>query len=425
MITEVFMPKNGMDMQEGTIIRWLKEVGDPVVLDEPIMEIETDKIAMEAEAPATGILLKKLYNDGDVVPVLTVIGYIGEAGDSIPESSAKAEVQEGQEAVKETAPAVSNSPSLNNTIAATPYAKTLARKKGVQLSAVSATGRHGEVTGRDVEAAATPVAKKVAADLGVDLSTVTGNGYNGKITKQDVVAATGRVEETKPMERQRMTAMRRTIAQRMSASHTEIPPVTQNTKIDVTELLEIRELLNKGRDKSERISINDFVIAAVARAIIEFPRVRMRIENDEYARTDDIDIGVAVGLDDGLIVPVIRSAHLLRLGEIASESKRLAQKARASTLDRFDFGGACITISNLGMYGIHSFTPIVNQPESAIIGVCEVEDELALDNKGGVCVRKKMIISVTYDHRILNGAEAAQFALRIRDLMEHPYKILT
>lgn len=462
MATEVYMPKNGMDMTEGTIIRWLKEEGDPVEKDEPIMEIETDKITMESEAPASGILLKKLYEDGAVVPVLTTIGYIGKDGEQIPDAAvpsagtpeAANSGSGASQAEKTAVPAAGVSVSAaavreeNGVVAATPYARRLANENGIDLHEVAPTGRHGEVKGRDVEEfltaapKATPLAKAMAADMGIDLKSVSGSGYRGKITSADlqpaapaaaaaspapavpdraVEAAMAEIEEV--IKRYKMSGMRKVIAQRMYASHNEIPNVTQNIKVDVTELLALRETINKGREKADKVSVNDMIIKAVSKVIMEQERFRMTIEGNDFVLHDQINIGVAVGLDDGLLVPVIRDVDKKGLLQISKEAKALAKKAREGKLLPADMGNGRITISNIGMFGTHSFTPIINQPEASIVGICGTEDELALVD-GQVVVRKKMMVCVTFDHRILNGTEVCRFESRLKQLLEEPVSIL-
>lgn len=451
MATEVYMPKNGMDMTEGTIIRWLKNEGDPVEKDEPIMEIETDKITMESEAPAAGILLKKLYEDGAVVPVLTTIGYIGEAGEKVPDAPAAAAAASEPTAAAVAAPVSAPSASApvsvaaaheeNGVVAATPYARKLADDHGLDLHAIAPSGRHGEVRGRDVEAAilaapkATPLARAMAADLGIDLKGITGSGYRGKIVSGDlqtaaagtpvsnakVDAAVAEIEEV--IERYKMNGMRKVIAQRMFASHNEIPNVTQNIKIDVTELLALRETINKGKEKADKVSVNDMIVKAVAKVVGEQERFRMTLEGDEFVLHNEINIGVAVGLDDGLLVPVVRNVDQKGLLQVSGEAKALARKAREGKLMPDEMGNGRITISNIGMFGTHSFTPIINQPEAAIVGVCGTEDELALVD-GQVVVRKKMMVCVTFDHRILNGTEVCRFESRLKELLENPVTIL-
>lgn len=437
MATAICMPKNGMDMEEGTIVKWLKNVGDKVEKDEPFMEIETDKITMETESPVSGVLLAKLYEDGAVVPVLTAVGYIGEPGEKVPESSAQAPAEEKKEEV--AAPVQTAAPakvlSNSNGIPATPYAKKLASDNGVDLAEVTPSGRHGEIRAADVENAihaqpkATPLARAMAADMGIDLKNVAGSGYRGKIMSADltpeeranVEAAVKEIEEV--LERRKLSGMRKVIAQRMSASHTEIPNVTQNIKVDVTELLALRAKINQGKEKPDKVSVNDIIIKAVGKAAAEFERFRMTLEGNEYVLHNQINVGMAVGIEDGLVVPVIKDVDKKSLVEVSKKAKELAKKAREGKLMPDEMGDGRITISNIGMYGTHSFTPIINQPEASIVGVCGTEDELALVD-GEVVVRKKMMICVTFDHRILNGTEVCEFESYLKNLLENPISIL-
>ena len=443
MATEVYMPKNGMDMTEGTIIRWLKNEGDRVERDEPIMEIETDKITMESESPADGVLLKKLYDDGAVVPVLTVIGYIGEEGEAVPDApAADAPAEEKKEAAAaapaEAAPAAAPAAQLKGDgVAATPMARRLAKEMGIDLAAVRPTGKHGEVVAADVENAkgtqpnASMLAARIAADQGIDLSTVTGTGFGGKIMSGDLqvsgadeAGVADLVKEIEELiERRRMTGMRKAIAKQMLKSHTEIPPVTQTIKVDVTDLLELRGQINAGLEKEEKVSVNDIIIKAVGKAITKFERFRMSLDGNEYVLNNQINVSVAVGMDDGLVTPVLRNVDKKSLYQISQEAKAMVKKAREGKLQPEELKGGRITISNIGMYGTHTFTPIINLPEASIVGICGVEDELALV-EGEVVVRKKMMVCVTYDHRILNGTEICEFELYLKKLLENPLSII-
>ena len=388
MITEVYMPKNGMDMTEGVLVRWLKQEGERVEAGEPIMEIETDKISMEAEAPASGILLKQLFGEDEIIPVLTTVGYIGEEGDAIPDGTAP---------VQAAAPAVEEAPAaaapvqplapVAGAVAATPYAKFLAVNNGVDLASVQPSGSMGEIKARDVEVA---------------------------MTRQPAPADAVAVP---------MSSMRKVIAQRMVSSHSEIPTVTACVKVDMTKLLALREEINAGKDKADRISINDFIVKATGKALVANERFRMTIQGDCFYIHNNIDVGVAVGMEDGLLVPVVRNVDTKTLSQISAEVKTLAASAREGKLKPQDMGNACISISNMGMFGTYYFTPIINQPEASILGVCAIEDELALVN-GEVTVKKVSLLATTFDHRILNGTEAAKFQADLKALLENPLDIL-
>ena len=320
-------------------------------------------------------------------------------------------------------------------IAATPYAKLLAFERGIDLASVIPGGRHGEIVAADVLNAgeavpkASALAKRIAQDRGIDLKTVTGTGFKGKIMKRDLEnisdADVDQVlrEIDELIDRRKMTSMRKVIAKRMYESHAQIPNVTQSIKVDVTDLMSLRAQINDGREKADKVSLNDFMIKAVGKAIGEFERFRMTLDGDTFVLHKDINVSVAVGMDDGLLVPVLKNVDRKDIFEVSAEAKALAKKAREKKLLPAELSDGRVTISNLGMYGTHSFTPIINQPEASIIGICGVEDELALVN-GAVAVRKKMMICLTYDHRILNGTEVAEFEAYLKNLLEHPVKII-
>lgn len=442
MLKEIYMPKNGMDMTEGALVRWLKEVGDPVETGEPIMEIETDKVTMEAEAPASGVLLKKLYEEGAVVPVLSVLGWIGQPGETPPEGAAEP-VSLPPAAAAVPVQATERPEEDGTGPSATPRARALAKARHVDLKTIVPSGLTGIIHGADVERVAalrpraTPLARRIAEATDVDLSRLQGSGFGGKIVKEDVLRARAadssptespqaegdRLEKVAPQSRIPLSPMRRVISRRMLASHTEIPPVTTAVKVDMTELLLLRERLNRRREKTDRISVNDFLIKAVSQTLPQHRRFRMTLQRDCYTLSEHVNIGMAVAVDDGLLVPVIRGADRMSLSEISREAKRLAGLARSGGLRPEDLGGGCITISNLGMYGTYAFTPIINQPEASIIGACSIEDELALVD-GQVSVRKKMVLCITYDHRIINGAEASLFQADLKSRLENPVDIL-
>jgi len=388
MAIEVFMPKAGMAMEEGRVIRWLKEVGDRVEMGEAIMEIETDKVTMEAESPGSGILLEKLVPDDTTVPVLRTVGWLGEVGEKIPEPPLKPPDEPKAQTPPPVSEVLMNIPGggVGGKTAATPNARRLSKEMGLPLDGVKPTGRHGEITGKDVisAAAAIPVMAKAPTP-------------EGRIIP--------------------ITGMRKVIGERMSASHTEIPPVTQDIKIYVDELLMYREKLNvNGRFK---ITVNDFVLMAVAKAAAESEAVRTMIYDGLFIVRENVNVGFAVGTDSGLLVPVIKGADKLSLSEISDAAKVLAEKASNGRLRPDEYGDGVITVSNMGMYGIVSFTPIINQPEASIVGVCAIQEEAVFKN-GAAVPAKHMVLSYTYDHRIMDGITSAKFQKRVKDLLENP-----
>ena len=417
MATAIYMPKQGMSMDEGTLVRWLKKVGDKVELNEPVMEIETDKITMEAEAPASGVILAELVEENSVVPVLQTIGWIGEPGEKIPEAG-------GAAAAAPAAPvqAGGNVTMNNGEIAATPYARKLAFDGGVDLADVKATGAHGEITGADVKA--TPVAARMAQANGVDLSEVKGSGFNGKVMKSDVekaIAAPKAVSGTKHTEkRTRLSGMRKVIAERMHSSTSEIPAAVLMMTADVTRLMAMRADANEGKEKADRLTVNDFVLKAVARALAETPEFRVRLDGNEVVSFDYVNLGCAVSVDGGLLVPVIEDADLRSISDIHSIVKDFAARAKTGKLKPDELKGSCFSVSNLGAYGVQFSTPIINRPDSGILGVGGVKEELYLKADGTVGTKKTMGLSIAFDHRLNDGVPAAQFLNKIKGLLENP-----
>lgn len=419
-MVEIFMPKAGMDMKEGVLIRWLKEVGEPVELDEPIMEIETDKITMEAEAPGTGILLEKVVEAGSVVPVLSVLGYIGQPGEKIQPGAPRimnfeTKAEEKKEEEKRGVPA-------------TPYAKKLAAEQNIDLTQVAPAQKDGIIYAENVRA--TSLARRVAAENQVDLKELSGTGKNGKIVKRDVVdniAAKQNCKEEKECSyrtvesRQVLKGVRKVVGKRMFESYSQVPTVMQSMKVDMTELLEFRKKVNEGRN--EKISLNDFILKATAIAVKEMPHVRTMVEEDELVTYKEANIGFAVAVEEGLYVPVIKNADLLSVGAISRQAKELAEKARNGTIRPDEYSGGTFSVSNMGMFDVYTFNPIINQPESGILGITGIEDVLKLTD-GQVTVRKEAVLCMSYDHRVMDGVGAARFKKRVKELIEHPMEIL-
>lgn len=413
-MVEIFMPKAGMDMKEGTLVRWLKEVGDRVQKDEPIMEIETDKITMEAESPGEGILLHKIVEEGSVVPVLSILGYLGEKGEAVPTDPAT--IENLTEA------------SLAIDIPATPYAKKMASINGLDLKDIAPGGQDGIVRAADVMA--TPLAKRIANENRIDTKKIIGTGHHGKIVKSDVLSAmSGDSSETMAtddsyrteIERTPIKGVRKVVGKRMYESYSQVPTVMQSMKVDMTALIEFRKQINEGR--KEKISLNDFIIKATAIAVKEMPHVRSMIEGEELVTYAEANIGFAVAVTDGLYVPVIKNADMLSLGEISRQAKDLADKARNGTIRPDEYSGGTFSVSNMGMFDVYTFNPIINQPESGILGITGIEEVLRMiDGKVTVC--KEAVLCMSYDHRVMDGVGSAKLKRRVKGLLENPIEIL-
>ena len=444
MATELLMPKLGLTMTEGTIDEWKKKEGDAVQKGEILYSVATDKLTNDVESDADGVLLKILVAEGETVPCKTLVGWIGAPGEAVPDGAAP--VAPAAEAPAAAAPAsgsvaavVSAAPArpAGAYVPATPYAKKLAKEKGFDLAQVPATGYKGVIVAKDVLAftpaaaaaaapavKASPLAAKVAADLGIDLSAVNAHG---RVLAQDILAylestrekaepaAADAREETKPM-----SGMRKAIARNMLASVQTSPTVTFNLGIDMSEMKRYREQL---KAKEIKVSYTDLLVKFVSKALTEFPLLNCSVEDNKIIYKHYVNMGVAVALDNGLVVPNIQDADKKSLTEISAEVKELAKLAREGKLPPEKLRGGTFTITNLGMYGIESFTPIINQPEVAILGVNTMEDKVVVRN-GEMVIRPIMNLSLTADHRVVDGSVAAQFLQRVKSLMENPALML-
>ena len=427
-MTEIFMPKAGMDMKEGRLIRWLKEIGDHVEKDEPIMEIETDKITMEAEAPATGILLAKLIDDETTVPVLQTIGYIGQPGEKIPDAPvavADTPAAAPVEAAAETAAPASKLPVLNGSVAATPYAKKLAAEKGVELAAVIASGPAGEVRASDVLAAAqsgavnaTALAKKYAEVNGVDLSAVSGTGHDGKIRKNDVLNAAAPAQ--REITRIPLTPIRKAIARNMFNSLHSMAQTSDSVEIDVTELMALRQRLLAHKDElGTKITINDLLSYAAVKMLKTHPLANASFSDTEILCYPDVNLSMAVATDYGLTSPVVHGADRMSLVELSLAMRDLVVRARDRKLTADDQQGGTFTLTNMGIFPVDNFNPILPTPQSCIIGFGRCVEKPAV-YQGQICIRTMMVLSVTYDHRVFDGGEVGSIMKTMKEYLETP-----
>lgn len=414
MAFEIKMPQLGLTMEEGTVAQWLKQEGDTVAKGDVLLEITTDKLTSEIESEADGVLLKIVAKEGEDVPVKGLLGYIGEAGETVGDAAPAA-------APVAAAPAPAEVP------AAAPAPAPAAKADGSRIRI-------------------SPLARKTAAKLGVDYQNLTGSGPSGRIVQKDILAAaeaakqqpapvaeapavapapaakSGELELMDGDEVVKLAGMRKVVAERMAKSAREIPTVTQNVKIDVTKLVAFRKQINE--TSGQKFSMNDFILKAVANALRANPHILVSIDGNQIIKRAHVNLGMAVALDDGLIVPVIRDADKLSLSQISATAKDLAVRARENKLAMDEYKGSTFTISNLGMFGVETFDPIINQPDAGILGVCAVQDELDMDDEGKIFKKQVMRISFTFDHRLIDGAVAAKFELAIKELLEDPMRIL-
>ena len=439
MATELLMPKLGLTMTEGTIDEWKKKEGDSVSKGEIIYSVATDKLTNDVEADCDGILLKILVKEGETVPCKTVVGYVGAAGEAVPQGgasvSADAPAQtEAVPAAKECCCGKAADRPAGAYVPATPYAKKIAKEKGIDLAQVPATGYKGVVVAKDVESfkpcaapaeekgvKASPLAAKVAADLGIDLNQINAHG---RVLAEDILAYLKNTREVgaepEREEVKAMNGMRKAIAKNMLNSHMTSPTVTFNLGIDMTAMKAYRDQL---KAKEIKVSYTDLLVKFVAKALTEFPLLNCSVDGNNIIYKNYVNMGVAVALDNGLVVPNIADADKKSLTEISAEVKELASLARAGKLPPEKLQGGTFTITNLGMYGIESFSPIINQPEVAILGVNTMEDKVVVRN-GEITIRPIMNLSLTADHRVVDGSVAAQFLQRVKSLMENPALML-
>lgn len=489
MAFEVIMPKAGMAMETGTIIQWFKQPGDAISVGEPLLEIETDKVAMEVEAEQSGTLLAVLRDAGDVVPVTETIGWIGVEGEAVP-AAGKAATGGGSAAPTAEAPgsapgahadagaepagregsgavptggggpaaaatgAVRPAADADPRPRATPAARHTAGALQVDLSRVRGTGPSGEILLADVTATAaaapgapsriSPLAARDAGALGVDIDGVSGSGPAGRVLRRDVAEQGGsainmeralHIPQSEPSDTPvwrspddrvyDASRIRQITAARMVESHRRNPPVTLNAVADVTALLGLRADLNRIRngDGFGKVSLNSFVLRASALAVGGAPWMRSTLEGTQIVEHARTNIGMAVATEAGLLVPVIPDADRRSLLDLDEYARLLAERARLRKLRPDDLQGATFSVTNLGMYGVTTFTPIINPPESAILGVGAVEERPTI--AGNQLVSRSVLhLSLTIDHKLIDGAQGAIFLQQLVRYFEEPLRLI-
>jgi pyruvate dehydrogenase E2 component (dihydrolipoamide acetyltransferase) len=445
MAQAVIFPKLGQTMEEGLIVKWLKQEGDAVGKGDILFEIETDKANLEVESFFEGILLKIYVGVGITVPVNTVVGYVGAAGEKVPAqppapaagpaapqaatpaaapapvptAAPRAEAPRAAEAVvRPFAAAPAPAPAVAVKRAISPRAKALARDKAVDPAPVTGTGPNGRITEKDVLAYLTarnyealriaPAAKRLAQEKGVDILTVRGSGEGGRIRVEDVERAI----RAQPVA---LSRMRQVIARRLVESKQTIPHFYVTVTADITDLMRYRAALKAA---GSAYSVNDFILEAVVLALEEFPAVNSTTDGRTVTWRGDVDLGVAVSVENGLVVPVIRAAQTLSLAELRDRVKTLADKARAGKLTPDEMTGSSFTVSNMGMLDVDSFAAIINPGEAGILAVASGREAPAVVN-GEVRIRTRMAMTLSADHRIVDGATGARFANAIRAKLEN------
>jgi len=400
MAKEVRLPQLGQTMEEGTVVNCLVNVGDEVKKGDVIFEIETDKATLEMESPAEGFVKHVLAKVDETLPVGAPVLVLGAKDEDVPQSFV--------DSLTGAAPAPAE---------AAPAAKASAAEPA--KGAREPTKPAGRIM-------ASPRAKKLAADLGVDLATVTGTGPAGKITEQDVQKAASAkpaapsapstpAAEAKPGQRIPVNRLQRITAEKMLKSKQEIPCFYLTVKADVTDLVELRTKLNETGDV--KLSYNDFLLKAVATGMEKYPIMTGQLAGEEIRLAEAIGIGLAISVQDGLAAPIVKDVNKKDVRQIALDSQALIERARGNKLAPTDVEGGCITVSNLGAFGIDNFIPIVVPGQCSILGVGQITDTCVPDN-GNIMVRKLMKMTLSVDHKVANGAYAAKFLDFVKKMLE-------
>lgn len=477
MATKVLLPKLGQTMEEGTIVEWFKKEGDPINRGDALFSVESDKAVLEVEAKTKGVLRKILVQPGAKVPIMTLVGIVGAPDEDIsgllgegaaeaggapmgaPSSRRRAEgdtqtAEAGGAPVRpgygERAGMAAPVHAAGERIIASPRARRVAAEKGVDLAYVAGSGPDGRIIEQDVLAyaaaqpKATPLARRLAAEAGIPLAEVAGDG--GRVTAEQVRAATsplapylGRgaaAEDGGAPARERgeepalgtvtpMAGVRAIIADRMATSAHTTAAVTLQSVVDATELVALRTRLKDAfaEELGFAIGYNDLLAYIVARCLTEFPYMNARLEAEGIRYLPEVNMGLAVDSERGLLVTVIRGAQHMGVKQLAARLRELVARAREGKAQPDDLTGGTFTITNLGMFGVDMFTPIINLPECAILGVGRIRPEPVAED-GQVVVRQRMWLSLTFDHRLVDGAPAARFLQGIMRYIESPYLLL-
>jgi len=402
MVTTMIMQRMSVAMEYGVILKWLKKEGDKVKKGDLVVEIFGEKNEFELEAPADGIILKILCEVDDEIPISEPIAYIGEEGEKVPDARPR----------KMNAATATVTPAAITT-------KSSTKTKTTTTPAFDSSLPDGRIK-------ASPRAKKMAKEMGIDLTLVVGTGSEGRIVEKDVLTAQSTPQIMVSDERivkqvMPMTHLRRTIARRMTQSY-QNPHITMITEIDMTEAVDIRKEINDQVEKVHgiRVSFNDIIVKAVADTLEKFPKFNATLVGKELHIFGEINIGVAMATDDGLIVVTVREANKKSITEIALQTKEFGKRAKQNDLKAEDLTGSTFTVSNLGPFKVDLFIPVINPPETAILALGQIKKiPVVIDDK--VVIRSTMMASCAVDHRILDGAPAGQFLAALKETLENPY----
>ena len=429
MATKVVMEALSPTMEEGRLVEWKKNEGDAVAAGDVLAEVETDKAVMELVARSAGVLLKQLVAAGATVPVSEPVGWIGEKGESVPGDGAPAAPAKKAEE-KPAAPAR----SAEEKPAAEPAKKKDDRPAAAEPKTREAAKPAPEAPSRAVgeRVKASPLARKIASERGVDLAGVSGSGPEGRIVKRDLEAVGGersavgggpaRAPDT-AYEDKPLSQIRKTIAKRLIQSIGPIPTFYLTSEVDMERVAEAREALNATAGDQGRISFNDIVLKAIATALVQHPECNAWWQDDHIRYWHDVHLGMAVAIEDGLITPVIRHADGKSLRQISTEARELAGRARERKLTPEEYTGATFSVSNLGMFDIEHFTAVINPPEAGIVAIGSIAQIPAVIG-GAIVPRRRMRLTMSCDHRVIDGATGAKFLKTLKLMLENPLALV-
>lgn len=454
MASVIIMPKQGLLMEEGTITNWLVKEGEKTTEGTPLFEMETDKLTITMDSTATGTVLKILHPEGDTVPITQPIAIVGEPGEDIsallggeapaaaPAAVPEAPAVEAAPVAEAAAPAVERAPGER--VFSSPRARLRAEENGVDIAAVPGSGPDGLVIERDVQnyiaskPAVTPLAANVAKAQGLDLTGISGTGVNGKITTADLPgtaapAEAAPVEEaaaptgqlTRGTHTEKMTGMRKAVMKNMLNSKQVNAQTNHRMVVDMTAVIALR---NQYKALGIKVSYNDIIVRACAKALTDMPIVNASVDGNNILYHDYVNVGVAVSVPGGLIVPVVKDADIIGLTGIAAKSAELIEKARDGKLTEADYHGGTFTVSSLGMFDLDDFVAIINPPESAILAVGKIAKTpvVVTDEEGEdqVVIKSMCALCLSYDHRIIDGAEAAKFLQKVKNYLQNPVLLI-
>ncbi len=454
MASVIIMPKQGLLMEEGTITKWLVKEGESCTEGKPLFEMETDKLTITMDSTATGTLLKIIHGEGDVVPITQPIAIVGQPGEDISglladaDAAAPAEEAPASEvspAAAEAAPAVhATEREPGERVFSSPRARLRAEENGIAIADVAGSGPDGLVIERDVQAyaagkpAVTPLAANLAKAQGLNLAGVQGTGPNGKITTADLpdsapaaapaaeaTASAVPAQATRGTHTERMSGMRKAISRNMLQSKTTNAQTNHRISVDMTAAIALR---NQYKALGIKVSYNDIIVRACAKALTDMPIVNASVDGDSILYHDYVNVGTAVSVPGGLIVPVIKDADIVGLSGIASQSAQLIEKARDGKLTDADYHGGTFTVSSLGMFDLDDFVAIINPPESAILAVGKIaKTPVVVTNDEGedeIVIKSMCNLCLSYDHRIIDGAEGAKFLQKVKNYLQNPVLLI-